>query len=421
MLKRIIEKITGNAYGYSVFAKLLSVLTGLVYAILYSRYLGSELRGTASVITNYSEMIMLVLCLGVYQAYPYFKKYSGEDKYSEFINNVLGMFLLYAVAAAAFLLIVKPSVNVCVIAALIPTSVAIKQLNYVVLIENPRIRNTSQIILDIFDIVFLLALMLFTDANYFYCILFLCVRNFASFVLAVQNLKLPLFSLRPTLRQTWRYVKYGFVPMLTIILMEVNYKVDVMMLDRMNISDAQIGVYSLGVMLGQKLWMIPDALRDILMGKLAGGKTEEEVAKVTRTSLWITVACILGMVVLGKPIIRLLFGAEYNGAYAVFLNISLGVVGMVFYKMIYAYNVVNGHKNINFILLATAAVINVVMNYFLIPVLSINGAALASMASYSVCGIGFLIYFIRKTNVSAKDTLLIKKTDISDLIHYIRK
>ena len=79
MIKKIIDKITGNAYGFSVFAKIVSVVTGLLYAILYSRYLGAELRGTASVINNYVEMIMLVLCFGTHHAYPYFKKKTGKD------------------------------------------------------------------------------------------------------------------------------------------------------------------------------------------------------------------------------------------------------------------------------------------------------------------------------------------------------
>ena len=114
-------------------------------------------------------------------------------------------------------------------------------------------------------------------------------------------------------------------------------------------------------------------------------------------------------------------GEEYSGAYRVFINISLGVIGMVFYKMIYAYNIVNGHKNINFILLFTAALSNVILNYFLIQSMSINGAAIASMISYLVCGISFLVYFVITTKTNPKELLFIKKDDIKSLIHYIKK
>ena len=72
--KRFLSKITNNAYIFSVIAKVISIITGIIYSILFARYLGSELRGQASIILNYSEMFSLILCLGIYQAYPYFKQ-----------------------------------------------------------------------------------------------------------------------------------------------------------------------------------------------------------------------------------------------------------------------------------------------------------------------------------------------------------
>ena len=77
-IKKFIKKTSENAYVFSVIAKIVSVATGLLYSILYSRYMKPELRGIGSVIINYAEIIMLVSCLGVYQGYPYFKKRQGK-------------------------------------------------------------------------------------------------------------------------------------------------------------------------------------------------------------------------------------------------------------------------------------------------------------------------------------------------------
>ena len=420
-MNEFLKKVTDNAYSFSIIAKILSIATGFVYSVLYSRYLGAELRGTASVINNYAEMIMLVLCFGIYQAYPYYKNKTGEARYNEFIDKVFGLFFLYSAIVCMLIAAVRPAINVCVISILIPLQMAIRQLNYVVLIENPKLRNLAQIWLDLFDVAFLAVLMLFTTANYLYCVAFLIIKNIVFFVIAVANLKIPVLSIRPTLKGIMPYIKYGFVPMITIILMEVNYKVDVLMLERLGISNADIGVYSLGVMLAQKLWMIPDALKDILTSKLAGGKTKDEVCKVTRISFCVTVISVIGMVMLGKPFILLLFGKEYSGAYLVLLVIVLGVLGMVFYKMIYAFNVVNGRKNINFLLLAIAAAANIVLNFALIPVWGIMGAAFASMVSYCVCGIGFLMDFTRHTHMPVSKLIWVEKKDIQQLMRYIRK
>lgn len=410
-----IKRLINNAYVYSVIAKVISVLTGFLYSILYSRYLGAELRGTASVIINNSDLIMLILCLGIYQAYPYFKKRAEESIYMEYINYVFGLFFLYVIGCIAIGIICRPSAQNCIVLALIPLMFAAKELNYVVLIENPRLRNTANIILDIFDIVFITVLMVFTKATFALCAMFLIVKYLVCFIIGVANLKVNVFTIRPTLRGVWPYIRFGFVPMLTVIMMEINYKADVLMLDYFGIAKAEIGVYSLGVSLAQRVWLIPDALKDILLSKLAGGKDSAEVSKISRISFLMTILFILGLFLLGKPFVWLVYGDEYSSAYYVILVISLGILGMVFYKMVYSYNVINGYKNTNFALLGSAAFLNVVVNAFLIPSYGILGAAAASTVSYLICGIGFLLFFSHKTRISIFDMTIIKKSDINQL------
>ncbi|MFR1851726.1 MAG: lipopolysaccharide biosynthesis protein [Clostridium sp.] len=410
--KVTIKNLTNNEYIFSVIAKFIGIFTGIIYTILFSRYFGAELRGQSSVILNYGEMISLVLCLGVYQAYPYFKKEFKKDIYIEYINYIFGLLVLYIIIACILILNIDFDITTKISIILAPILMGIKQLNYVVLIENSKLRNTSNIKLDIFDIVLLAVLMVFTKANLVLCILFLIVKHLVFLFIAISNLQIKISDIRPTLKGIMPYIKYGIVPMLTVILMEINYKVDIIMLDRFYVSTTDIGIYSLGVMLAQKIWIITDALKDILLSKLAKGRTVDEVSKVTRISLFITILIIIGVICFGKPFIVLLYGKEYSGSYLVTLIIMAGVVGMVFYKMVYSYNVVNGHKNINLILLGIAALLNIIVNIVAIPHLGSLGAALASLVSYSICGIAFLMYFCIKTQTPIRNMLLINKNDI---------
>ena len=57
----MLKKIANNAYVFSLIAKVFSVISGIVYSILYSRYLGAELRGTASIINNYADILSIIL------------------------------------------------------------------------------------------------------------------------------------------------------------------------------------------------------------------------------------------------------------------------------------------------------------------------------------------------------------------------
>lgn len=45
-----------------------------------SRYLGAELRGEAAVILNTATLASFVMCMGIYQAYPFFRKQKNEPK-----------------------------------------------------------------------------------------------------------------------------------------------------------------------------------------------------------------------------------------------------------------------------------------------------------------------------------------------------
>lgn len=70
----MLKKIINNVYVFSLISKTFGVVSGFAYSILLSRYLGASLRGEVSIIQNYVSLVAVILCLGIYQAYPYYKK-----------------------------------------------------------------------------------------------------------------------------------------------------------------------------------------------------------------------------------------------------------------------------------------------------------------------------------------------------------
>ena len=177
---------------------------------------------------------------------------------------------------------------------------------------------------------------------------------------------------------------------------------------------AEIGIYSVGVALAEKVWLIPDAIKDILLSRLCknSGRGEEEVARVIRINLAVTVAAIIFTAFVSKPFVDLVYGAEYSGADVITIIMLAGVIGMIFYKMVYAYNVPLGKRAINMTFLGVAAVANVVGNLIFIPMFGIYGAALTSVISYTLCGLCFLVYFKFVSGVPLRRMLSIQKEDI---------
>lgn len=419
-LKKKVSAIINQDYFFSVISKVFGVFLALVYSAFYNRYLGTVLKGDAAIISNYISLISSFTALGMYQAYPYYRK-KGEDVFYPFINNMTSLYLLMTGACVVLALTLPVNMNLKFAICLVPMQSFIRHINYVVMIEVPRRRNISSIILHIEELVVVLGFFFFSKATYFYLILILLIQNIANLALSWANLKVDYKKLRFDLSQIYKYAKYGFVPMITLILMTLNYRVDILMLrDMFDTPKALIGIYSVGVSLGEKIWLIPDALKDILMSHLANGSNKEETAKVTRLSLAVILAMLVAMILLGKPFILFLYGEEYADAYGIFLIMLAGVVGMVFYKMIYAHNVVHGKRAVNLVFLGLAAIANIAGNYFMIPYGGIFAAAWASVISYLICGLAFLIYFCVTEKVNIKDVLFIKKSDIVSLKNMLK-
>lgn len=412
-IKKTILSLINQEYFFSVLSKMIGVVVAVVYSAFYTRYLGSVLKGDAAIISNYISLISSFAAVGMYQAYPYYKK-KEKDIFYSFINNMTSLYLVMMIISVIITCLVPINNNLKFAICIVPVQSFIRHINYVVMIEAPKRRNIASIIVSLQDVVVVVAFFFLSEASYFNLLLILTIQNLLNLIVSWAILKVDFCKLRIDFSNVWKYAKYGFLPMITLFLMTINYRIDILMLeDVFHISKSEIGIYSVGVSLAEKIWLIPDALKDILMSHLAKGADRHETAKVTRISLFLVFLMSLMLIVLGKPAVLLLYGAEYEKAYMVLVILMVGVIGMIFYKMVYAYNVVNGNKMINLIFLVIAAVVNVVGNYLFIPIGGIIAASWASVASYVVCGFIFLIYFCIKEKIKITDMLFIKKQDIA--------
>ena len=161
--------------------------------------------------------------------------------------------------------------------------------------------------------------------------------------------------------------------------------------------------------------MIPDALKEVMISNLAKGKGTDEVSFVIRICNSACIIVVLGIIALGQPFINIFFGMEYSSAYSVTVVILIGVVFMVYYKMIGAFNIVEGKQRENFIYLIVSVICNVILNMTLIPIFGTIGAAIASIFSYAISAGLFIRKFLKENPVRLQDMLLINKRDIERL------
>lgn len=404
-----------NVYLVSIVTRVLMVGIGFLYSVLLARYLGSELRGQLSYINTITAITVIVFSFGMHQAYPYYKKQKTSGIESTYTHICLIVFMLYLLLAFCLVMLLRVwgiDRRVMIAILLTPLLTFSKLITYQVMIENPNRKNLWEIVCEIAEVIALLFLLLFCKRALVYALLVIVGKNIMACSYYLRYLHADLRIRASDFSMLKKFAAFGFLPMISLLMNNLNYRIDVLMLGSA-VSDQSIGVYAVGIQIAEKVWLISEAMRDVLFSKLIKGKDAEEVNKVIRICFAISALVDLCIIALGKPFIAICYGAEYVNAYYPLVIVLFGTLVMVFYKIIQAYNVVHKKQNINFVFLAISVVVNVVMNLLLIPVLEVNGAAVASLISYAICATLFLLEYMHTTRSSLRDVVLLKKEDIA--------
>lgn len=124
--------------------------------------------------------------------------------------------------------------------------------------------------------------------------------------------------------------------------------------------------------------MIPDAFREVLFSRTAKDDAIEEVTMSMKVNFYLTLLMILGILVLGRPVIRILAGAEYLPAYPVTVMLIAGIIPMSYFKIIGTLLLAQGKKGVYLGMLSASVAVNILCNTITIPLWGKMGAAVAS-------------------------------------------
>ena len=168
-------------------------------------------------------------------------------------------------------------------------------------------------------------------------------------------------------------------------------------------SESEVGYYAIAVKLASLTGFILTAINSIAAPKFSelyhSEKTDElfQVAKKsTKLIFWAATPILLCLITMGKPIISILYGADFTVAYGAMLFLVVGqFVNSVSGSTGFFMNM-TGHQKMFRNIVAIAAFINIILSYLLIPEIGIKGAAIAGMVSLSFWNVTTLIYIRRK-------------------------
>lgn len=169
-------------------------------------------------------------------------------------------------------------------------------------------------------------------------------------------------------------------------------RIDQVMIKRMIDAEA-VGLYASSVKIFEFTYIIPSLITFSLFPAILNALKVSYTAYRRRLRHMVVLLSILSILVAGtitilsKPIILILFGPDYLES----LNVlRIGVWSLLAVSLSYLVDkslVAENRIKFYFIITLLGAIVNVVLNYLLIPIYSINGAAVSTIISYSLVAV----------------------------------
>jgi len=199
----------------------------------------------------------------------------------------------------------------------------------------------------------------------------------------------------------WKYLFKEALPLaLYSVIWIIHSRIDVVMLSMMQ-GDATVGIYSAAYKLSEPLSLIPAALTISLFPIMSASfkSSRERLIKTYKLGikyiLIITLPIAIGTTLIADKVILLIYGIEFTNSTTVLQILIWALVFTSGSHVLIDLLVSMEKQKLNTVSIALCAIVNVALNFFLIPILSYNGASIATVATNVVLFIASF-YFISK-------------------------
>jgi len=370
-------------------------LIGFCCSVLINKSIGLSLKGQYTTITSYANYGQMLLNLGLCFAYPVIiKKYRDKFNKESLLTIIwIQTFLCILIASIGSIFVNNDTfVFVFLLTTLI---ICNGQILFIALIDDIKKRNYILLASSCFYLLFCVISFCCFNGSLYVVLYFLMGKYLIEIIIVSIAYKYFVFKPKTIKRDFVKVVfSFGIPAAIMNLLISVNYSIDVLMLNLMNADIVEIGIYGVAYSLSNMLWIIPDAFKEMVYSKSVKNNNYLYVFKYLLISVLICGAVLIGFIFLGKSFLSFFYTEEFVISYKTVIVLFAGVIPMIAFKLIHPIYVNSGKTVLVGIMLLVSVSANIVSSYYLIPISGAYGAALATVISYSVCGVLFLSKFI---------------------------
>jgi O-antigen/teichoic acid export membrane protein len=375
--------------------KILRMVVGLFVGIWVARYLGPEQFGIFSYAQSFVGLFTAIATLGL-DWIVVRELVKNESRRDELIGTA---FWLKVMGAFGVLIILAIAVNFTsndsytnTLVFIIASAMIFQSFNVVDMYFQSKVLSKYVVYANIISLLMSSLVKIILILNEAPLIAFAWVILFDSFVLAcgflyfyiknsskfnIQNLTFKRETAISLLKDSWPLILSGIV-------VSIYMRIDQVMIKEMMNSEA-VGQYAAAVRISELWYFIPIVITSSLFPTIINAKKQSEelyyerLQKLYDLMVCMAIAIALPMTFLSDWIIELLYGGQYNQAGSVLMiHIWAAVfvfLGVAFSKYLTAENLTKK----SFYRTLLGAILNVILNYILIPKYGINGAAIATL------------------------------------------
>jgi len=184
----------------------------------------------------------------------------------------------------------------------------------------------------------------------------------------------------------------------------LNYRLDVFVVNYY-LSTKEVGLYSLGVLLSEVIWQVPNAAAAATLSRTARNVEKgspEFTCLVCRQVLLLSCVTAVVLAVLSTLLVPVVFGARFRPSVPVIWWILPGTVAFAVGKIMSADLLGRGWPQYSASFAVVTLFLTTALDFLLVPRMGINGAAIASSIAYFFNAVLIAWVLRRKLSVSWK-------------------
>jgi O-antigen/teichoic acid export membrane protein len=399
------------------------IFFNLIKVAIIARVLGPELNGQIAVILVYPSLFIVMGGMGIRKSSAFLIAQSPNLK-QKIYKSIVQFWVLTStvcVSASILLLLYANTMkldNIIIFLVVIPIVFSLLN-NYMagIYLGENRISEFNKInwLPTLFNLLSIVLFLILLDFKVEGVLVSIFISQFLVSLVLIYKLKIfKHFSLTIEKTLLLKMLSLGFSFAFALFLLNLNYRIDIIMMDYLS-NDYETGLYSKASVLTQYLWQIPAVLGTVIFARGAASSDKLEYSKkccrLFRMSFLIVLFSALILAGLGKFIVHILFGTQFSEAIFMIYAILPGVVLFILFKVL--NNDISSRGKPLFIMpsMIFGILINLISNYFLIPLYGGVGAAISSSISYALAAIIFVIRYSRLTTIPLREMFTYKKND----------